>query len=1048
MMRSLIGSLRVTTSLVFVCGCTSDKLDPPVDTATDTVTAATCVTIQRGRAGSVGDAFIKENALRVNFGSQPVLRVSAKDEALVAFDLSPIPPAAAITRATLKLFVNGENGEGTILVHPVLAPWQESTVTYASFRQRFADEIVAGFRAESKQVVKNIDLTPLVGRWLGGMPNHGILLEPGADHRPACGRSEDEDRDPTIFVSSEATNASKRPALEVCYTLPGDHCAAAPCKNGGTCSSTPDGYTCRCAPGYSGTNCDENIDDCSSSPCQNAGICSDGVGTYTCQCRPGFTGENCENNVDECAGEPCQNGGVCSDGVASFTCACAPGFDGGTCEHAIDNCLSEPCHNGGTCTSNPGGYACTCAPGYAGSNCDVNVDDCVGSACVNGTCVDGLNAYTCSCAPDWGGARCDVNLNSCRQNPCLNGSTCSNTFGGYTCACAPGFTGANCEIDVNDCTSNPCLNGGTCVDRVNGYGCVCPPGFRGTNCEVRDAWSEETVVTLSDHSTDARPVLSLGLDKAALEEVIDRSVRKQIHVLEVDPAPLLANTMTAMKGACGTAWQNDQANPSYDCNATALGQAFPQPWATSPDFSLVLLLTMTSANAALEGTSLVDLNDVPDRFGVGGGGAALLAATLGIARTAPMVQSARVAQALQTYWIGTHPSISIGQKIPISLDDVLEDMNTLAITLGPSGAHPGLLDPTALPQAESFSSSTRVSLEGTSNLRQAEGLHLGTGKESFSYPDRQKIVDIDFDNTLSVEGFAASPPLDLRMRVLENAGLIASCTGIACKNNVPPENPLPGTPRGIWSIPRHQLESVVTSAAYAQYRTRQPGEVFALSVCPLEDFSIRIESTSFAGGWASFIDRLLCSSDSGLIQPRYLWEIVHELAQHRLHVGRSGTSLAEGAANAAFNLSGVLSGLNEQSLVSAIREPLRAQDQSLAERFTGNWRDANGAVDIYYRQGIDLEPYLVFISRNDPRNASHDFNYTKPGFFSTSALDLPLGGTSLDGSGDLEHTMYHLTPGSHELYAQGQDGKTYRLRVSVPAGARPTITASVAQLVE
>jgi len=483
--------LRLTPGLLVaivglaVGACSAEPGEPSLGTSLEAITAATCVTIQRGRQGAVADTFVKANALRVNYGTQPVLRVSDRDETLLAFDLSPIPSGAAVTSATLKLFVNGENGDGTVLVHRVLVPWQENTVTFASFRQRFAHDAVAAFRVESRQALKSIDLTPLVTKWLGGTPNHGILLEPGPDHRPDCRRHGDEDRNPTLFISSDARHASRRPALEVCYALPVDHCASVPCENGGTCSNAPDGYSCHCSAGYAGMNCEENVDDCSSNPCQNGGLCSDAVGTYACQCQPGFAGENCETNVDDCASEPCLNGGVCSDGVDAFTCICPPGYDGTTCETVIDNCVSEPCHNGGVCTSSPGGYACTCGPGYTGTNCDINVDDCVGNACVNGTCVDGLNAYTCACAPDWGGEWCNVNLNGCGQAPCLNGGTCTNMAGGYVCACARGFTGTNCEVDVNDCANQPCQNGSVCVDAINGFSCSCPQAVDdGNPCTV------------------------------------------------------------------------------------------------------------------------------------------------------------------------------------------------------------------------------------------------------------------------------------------------------------------------------------------------------------------------------------------------------------------------------------------------------------------------------------------------------------------------------------------------------------------------------------
>ena len=37
-----------------------------------------------------------------------------------------------------------------------------------------------------------------------------------------------------------------------------------------------------------------DIDDCNSDPCQNGGTCTDGVNTYTCSCAAGYTGINCE----------------------------------------------------------------------------------------------------------------------------------------------------------------------------------------------------------------------------------------------------------------------------------------------------------------------------------------------------------------------------------------------------------------------------------------------------------------------------------------------------------------------------------------------------------------------------------------------------------------------------------------------------------------------------------------------------------------------------------------------------------------------------------
>ena len=124
-----------------------------------------------------------------------------------------------------------------------------------------------------------------------------------------------------------------------------------------------------------------DINDCAVIPCLNGGTCSDGVNSYTCSCAAGFTGKDCETSkslyiiigycrpnfnivtlikpksaliyqgiyvkylvampitycfyfvdINECAIIPCLNGGTCTDGVNNYTCSCAAGFTGNDCE--------------------------------------------------------------------------------------------------------------------------------------------------------------------------------------------------------------------------------------------------------------------------------------------------------------------------------------------------------------------------------------------------------------------------------------------------------------------------------------------------------------------------------------------------------------------------------------------------------------------------------------------------------------------------------------------------------------------------------------------
>ena len=135
---------------------------------------------------------------------------------------------------------------------------------------------------------------------------------------------------------------------------------------------------------------------CSPSPCQNDGSCDlepEGPGGYVCTCKTGFTGMDCEEDIDECDESknqsfrksvfesnspfihivhgcnislpspplppspppplpgPCQFGGTCSNTLGSFSCACEAGYQGHRCQYSTVCETQMPCRDNQTCVA-------------------------------------------------------------------------------------------------------------------------------------------------------------------------------------------------------------------------------------------------------------------------------------------------------------------------------------------------------------------------------------------------------------------------------------------------------------------------------------------------------------------------------------------------------------------------------------------------------------------------------------------------------------------------------------------------------------------------
>nr|XP_054506107.1 neurocan core protein [Agelaius phoeniceus] len=135
-------------------------------------------------------------------------------------------------------------------------------------------------------------------------PSAGLLLEPSAE--PELGGP---GASPLLETDS---GSGEEPALDERELLawvgsgngsghaPPDPCQNNPCLHGGTSRANGTVCGCSCAPGFTGENCEIDIDDCLSSPCQNGGTCIDEVNSFVCLCLPSYGGSRCEKDTEGC----------------------------------------------------------------------------------------------------------------------------------------------------------------------------------------------------------------------------------------------------------------------------------------------------------------------------------------------------------------------------------------------------------------------------------------------------------------------------------------------------------------------------------------------------------------------------------------------------------------------------------------------------------------------------------------------------------------------------------------------------------------------------
>ena len=144
-----------------------------------------------GQAVLVADAHTSATAANGNFGANPALAVSANNTAYVKFKIARTLPAGTkaddVARATVKFYVSKVAAAGKLDLLPVLADWDEKTLTAGNAPQLGPPALTTqqiGKDAQGNYLL--IDVTALVKQWLGdgsgqsATPNYGFALAPHA----------------------------------------------------------------------------------------------------------------------------------------------------------------------------------------------------------------------------------------------------------------------------------------------------------------------------------------------------------------------------------------------------------------------------------------------------------------------------------------------------------------------------------------------------------------------------------------------------------------------------------------------------------------------------------------------------------------------------------------------------------------------------------------------------------------------------------------------------------------------------------------------------
>ncbi|MEM1350228.1 MAG: acetyltransferase, partial [Myxococcota bacterium] len=243
-----------------------------------------------------------------------------------------------------------------------------------------------------------------------------------------------------------------------------------------------------------------------------------------------------------------------------------------------------------------------------------------------------------------------------------------------------------------------------------------------------------------------------------------------------------------------------------------------------------------------------------------------------------------------------------------------------------------------------------------------------------------------------------------------------------------------------WRLPPYTLERILIGAAQRDFAGYDAAITYTLPGDTAPVFSATV-----VDGWKTIEVKADLGNPPA---PSYLWDVLLEVGQVRLHDG----GIPEGAADVRLTLSDVPIGLSPQVIEQTIRENLEADPSALLDIATRVVDNTSGAADLYY---VHLGPefpgrtqgdYLAFITAQDIRlgeggTPERPYTYAAPGFFGDEELlDKRSSPVELAAGLSGGHEVVRIETGDI-LYVEDDEGRVFRLEVGhKPSASRRMLT--------